>query len=163
MIVRSRDYGKIQRVGELQNLRPLLLDHSNPLGRRVAELDRIKTRESLRLVHRQLGEVSGNGENQKWRRSRNSQRGVAHRIVPIAFWIERERRIDSDHDDVFVLIARFKSWQEYRSISDMRRIPSHSSSGTGETLVIAHVRGVEPRRRVPRTIALGCEPLSSIP
>jgi hypothetical protein len=163
MIVRSRHDGKIERVRESQNRRPALLYDADAFWRRIAQLDSIQPREPVLLIIRDPVDVAGNRENEQWRGRRYRERGVAYRIVPVAFRVDRERRVDSDRDDVLVLITRFETGKQCGSITRMLGIPLHSRHRAGEALVIGDVRDIKARSRMPGAIALDREPAPAIP
>ena len=106
MIVRAGDDRKVKRVSKLDYVRLLTLNHSNAFGRRIVQLHCIQTRKPSPLVLRQFCNVARNREYEEWRRSSGGKRGIRLRIVPVAFWINREGRIDADCDYVFVLVTR---------------------------------------------------------
>ena len=163
MIIRPGNHRQVQRVGEFHDCRSVLLDHSHSLGRGVAQLDCIEPREAVLLVVRQFVDVPRNRENEKRRRRGYGERGIARRIVPVALGIYREGRIDSDRDDVLVLIARFQAGKQCRSVAGVCGIAPHACQRACETLVIGDVRHVEAGTRVPCAIALRREPGPAVP
>jgi len=163
MIIRTCDHGEIQRVCEAKDLRSALLNHADTLRRAVAQLDSVGSCESVLLVLGDDVDVARDRENQQWRRRCHGQSRVAFRIVPVALWIYCERRVDSDCDYVLVLIARFETGQQRRTVAGMRRIASHAGHRSGETLVVGDICDVKTGRRVPRAIALRRKPATAIP
>lgn len=109
VIVRARNDREVERIGKADDLRLALLYDADSLRRCVAQLDGVESREAVLLVVRNLVDVSRNRENEKRCGSGHCKRGVALRIVPVTLRVERERRVDSDRDDVLVLIARLES------------------------------------------------------
>lgn len=170
MVVRSSNDRKVECVGEPDDVRAFPLRHSDPLGCRVTQLHRVQSRETVQLIFRNECEIAGNGENEKRRRAggRNAvrrERGTArtHRIVPVAFWIERKRGVDADRDDVLVFVARLECRQQHGAVARPCRVARRCRNRTGEGLVIADVRDVESGPGVPRTVALRCEPPATVP
>ncbi len=115
------------------------------------------------LVVRDLAEVAGNCEYEKRRGAGDLHRCVAHGIVPVTFGIELECGVDSDSDDVLVLVARFQRRKKHRSIACLLRILCSRRIGSSKALVIRNVCDVESCGRVPLAIALGREPLVRVP
>lgn len=126
MIVRTGDYREVESVSKPDDVRSLLLDHPNALGRCVAQLDCIQPCNPTRLVLRQLGKITGDCENEERHRCGYSDCPtacrIACRIVPITFRIDRERRVDADRDYVFVLVSRLQCWEKNGPIASVRRI-----------------------------------------
>ncbi len=52
VIVRACNDRKVERVGELDDIGSLSLDHTDTLGRRVTQLNRVQSRESSLLIGR---------------------------------------------------------------------------------------------------------------
>ena len=163
MIVGPSYHSEIQCVGERDYARARLLNHPDPFGCTVAQLNGVQPSEAVQLIVWQLGDVSRNRENQHRNSTRYGHRGVAHRVVPVSLGIERERRVDANCNDVFVLIPCLERRKENSCIASTRRISGNSSLGSDEALVITDVRNIESRCVVPRAVALRSEPVRAIP
>ena len=158
MIVRSCNDGEVQRIRESHDRRSPLLYDADPFRGRVAQLDSIESCESMLLILRNHVDVAGDRENEERCRGGDGKGRVALRIVPVALWIDCERRVDSDSDDVLVLVARLETRQQRGSVTGVGRIASHSGQRACKTLVVGDVCDVEPSACVPRAIALRREP-----
>ncbi len=158
VIVRSCNDGEVQRVRESHDRRSPLLDDANPFRSCVAQFDSIESRESMLLVLRDHVDVTGNRENEQRCRGGHGKGRIAFRIVPVALWIDRERRVNSDSDYVLVLVARFEAGQQRGSVTSVGRIASHSGQRACKTLVVGDVCNIESRAGVPGAIALRREP-----
>ena len=163
MIVGAGDHGQVERVGELEKLRTPLLQHTDPPGRAITQLHGVESRVAFELVRRQHRQIAGNRENEDRSRRGDCERGVANRIVPVTFRVEHERRVDSDRDDVLVLVACFEAGQQRGAFARARRIVRQRSLDSIQILVIRDIRDVEAGRRVPVAIAFRREPLACIP
>jgi len=158
VIVGSCNDGEVQRIRESHDRRSALLYDADPLRGRVAQLDCVESGESMLLILRDHVDVTGNRENEQRRSGGHGKGRVAFRIVPVALWIDRERRVDSDRDYVLVLVARFEAGQQRGSVTSVGRIAPHSGQRARKTLVIGDVRDIEPGACVPCAIALRREP-----
>ncbi len=158
MIIRSSDDREIQRIRESNDCCSALLYDADPLWRRVAQLDSVESRESVLFILGDHVDVTGNRENEQRCRGGYGKCRVAFRIVPVALWIYRERRVDSDCDYVLVLVARFEPGEQDSAVTGVGRIAPHPGQRACKTLVVSHVRDIEPRARMPGAIALRREP-----
>jgi hypothetical protein len=163
VIVRTCDYREVQRVGKLYDVGSLPLNHADAFRRRVTQLDRVQSCVSSPFVLRQPGDVAGNGEYQQRWRAGEDERRVAIGIVPVALRIDREGGVDSDRDNVLVLIPCFQRRQQNRSITTPRRVFCRRGRCTGQALVVADIRDIESGPCMPRTIALRSEPAAPVP
>lgn len=163
VVVRSRHYSEVKRVGEGDDARARSLNHADPLRCAVAELNSVHASETVQLVVWQLGDVSRNRENQHRDSTGYGYSGVARRVVPVSLRIERECRVDANCNDVFVLIACLERRQQDGCISRTCRIPGDSRLRSDEALVITDVRNIESCRVVPGTVAFWSEPVRAIP
>lgn len=158
VIVGSCNDGEVQRIRESNDRRSSLLYDADPFRGRVAQFDSIESRETMLLILRDHVDVTGNRENEQRCRRRHGKGRVAFRIVPVALWIDRERRVYSDCDYVLVLVTRFETGEQRSPVTSVGRIASHSGQRAGKTLVVGDVCDIEPRARVPGAIALRREP-----
>lgn len=163
MIVRSCNDGEVQRIRESNDRRSPLLYYADSLRGRVAQLDSVESGEPVLLILRDHVDVTGNRENEQRCRGGHGKGRVAFRIVPVALWIDRERRVDSDREYMLVLVARFEAGEQRGSVTSVGRIASHSGKRACKTLVVGDVRDIEPCAGVPRAIALRREPGPSVP
>ena len=163
VIVRSCNDGEVQRIRESNDRRSPLLYDADPFRSRVAQFDSIESRESMLLVLGDHVDVTGNRENEQRCRRGHGERRVALGIVPVALWIDRERRVDSDREYVLVLVARFEAGEQRGSVTSVGRIASHSGQRACKTLMVGDVCDIEPRACVPGAIALRREPRPSVP
>ena len=163
MIVRPRDNCKIERVRELQDFGLALLDHSDSLGRAVAQLHSHESCVAVQFGRWHLGEIPRNRENQDWWRGSHHDSGIACGIVPVSLGVVRERCVNPERYHMLVLIARLQRWQQHGAIASMCGITRQRRLCAEQRLVIADVCNVETSCRVPLAVALRREPLSRIP
>lgn len=157
MIVGAGDEREVEPVRDGVDRLRIALQHVDPLGRAVRQLDRHRARDATDFVGRELGQPAGNGEHQDGR-----MRRVGDRIVPLALRVGRDGRIDAEDEHVLRVVARFERGEEDRLVR-VRCIPTRTFDRARDALVVADVRDIEAGRRVPRAIARDGERAMRVP